>query len=155
MSFLYYRYAESGSPWSAIGLLSDRNNNAKGIRVGGSYANEKFMIGVNNSRTIADHVLSTNKAQFIVSKIVFNEGGSTNDNVYSMVYNEGDTVTSSEPVTWQYSKTGMGIPADELRFIYTKIESPCDKFVFDDFRIGETWADVADAPALGTVIVID
>jgi hypothetical protein len=158
MSFLYFRYSESGSPWSPIGLLAEGNNNGKGVRVGGAHNNKLFLLEVNSedtNRMTWDNVLSTNEAQFIVSKIVFNEGTSTNDNLYSMVYSEGDTITSSEPVSWTYSRTGKCILPPELKFIYSYIESGADFFVFDDFRIGETWEDVADAPASGTVFMIN
>ena len=135
-------YNSAGSPATSdlfFGALYDSPNSAESREL-------RLKTSVGDTR--AENALTNGVNYFLVIKLAMNES-STNDNMYANVYSETDTVSDTEPVTWQYSKIGGSITPTTLDTIYLRNSAPAGQSQYlDEFRLGTTWNDVAGASAI-------
>ncbi len=146
----------TGTVW--ISFLSVVSNAASyaGISLMNGFGNERLFIGDTDSGTnwgfqstglgaaFTSAVGATNQA-FMVVRLDWNVGVTNNDNLYLWV----NPALDAEPLLGTTSASQLGIninPAGSVEFIrYLRIQQgeATDNAIFDEIRIGRSWADIA------------
>jgi len=156
LSFVYDRGTNGlGQPWSPVGLCSELNGTRIRFNVGGSYDSTRLQVEIAGKRNTWNGVLTGTNTAFYVAKIAFEADGEI-DHAFANLYWEGDEVPVAEPGFWTHSVTNAtnAIQEAQLIGIYIKVYAEASPFVFDEFRLGTTWEDVAVPPPSGSVMTV-